>query len=97
MRPIVKDLQTISYGMPGIMAPQTQWGAMTRNTVMLPASQSMRLDAPFAWVGNYFASGFGGDKYKIPEHEGAICDGRRLLVDKRARGQAQDDLAGCCH
>ncbi|MCJ1296678.1 hypothetical protein MMC34_008244 [Xylographa carneopallida] len=73
MRPIVADMQKIPPGVPAIMAPQTEWGLWARNTFLWGASVvarvGSRVGAQFAWLGGYWASSFGGDKYNLPEYD----------------------------
>ena len=72
MRPIVSDMQKIPPGVPGIMAPQTEWGLAVRNGLLRAGSAVMGWGVSeyvSGWVGRLFASSFGGDKYGLPEYE----------------------------
>lgn len=75
MRPIIRDMQKVPPGVPGVMAPQTQWGLQLRNYVLLVVSTLMAAKDTFpwlgklvGWMGGLFASSFGKDKYGIPDY-----------------------------
>jgi len=69
MRPIINDLQKISSGVPGLLAPQTAWGLRLRNILFTLIAWSMAFGRIFAWAGKFFASSFGSDKYGLPDYE----------------------------
>ena len=69
MAPIVRDMQKIPPGVPGVMAPQTWWGHAVRNTVFWGVSWAMRLGQYLPRMGGLWASSFGADKYGLPQYE----------------------------
>lgn len=72
MRPIVRDLQKVPPGLPGMLSPQTAWGIWLRNFLFRVVVVVMAFKGIFAWVGKgfaFFASAFGEDKYGIPNYE----------------------------
>ena len=69
MKPIIKDLQKIPPGLPGLLAPQTAWGIRLRNMLFAFVCWIMTFGRLFAWAGPLFASAFGPDKYGIPDYE----------------------------
>lgn len=69
MRPIIADMQVIPPGVPGIFAPQTAWGIYFRNWLFTLVAGGMSLGKYFSWVGGLFASGFGKDKYGLPDYD----------------------------
>ena len=73
MRPIINDLQKLSPGVPGMLAPQTAGGIQQRNiTLAFMAwcmSWSVGLSRVFAWTGKLFGSSMVRDKYGIPDYE----------------------------
>lgn len=69
MKPIIKDMQKIPPGFPGVMAPQTAWGIWVRNMVFVLIVWSMKLKPLFAWLSSSFASSLGGDKYNLPDYK----------------------------
>lgn len=72
MRPIIKDLQKVPPGLPGLLAPQTAWGVYLRNLVFRAVAALMAFKGIFAWAGKglaFFASAFGDDKFGIPDYE----------------------------
>lgn len=75
MRPIIRDMQRIPPGVPGLMAPQTQWGLQLRNYILMLVSALMAakdslpwLSKLLGWIGGLFASSFGKDKYNLPDY-----------------------------
>ena len=72
MRPIVRDLQKVPPGVPGVMAPQTAWGIWLRNLLFRVLVGLMAFKDIFAWASKGFtllANVFGEDKYGIPDYE----------------------------
>ena len=69
MEPIIADLQKIPGGIPGIMAPQTWWGLMARNTVYALVSWALQFGKFFTWIPSLFTPSMGGDKYNLPDYE----------------------------
>jgi hypothetical protein len=69
MAPIIKDMQAIPPGVPGVMAPQTVWGIWLRNLVFRFICFVMQFRGLFSWFGGFWASSFGKDKYDIPHYE----------------------------
>ncbi|SMQ51490.1 unnamed protein product [Zymoseptoria tritici ST99CH_3D7] len=69
MKPIIKDMQTIPPGVLTMMAPQTARGIWLRNLFLRFVSWGVKFSGLFAWLGGFWASAFGGDKYGIPEYE----------------------------
>jgi 2-polyprenyl-6-methoxyphenol hydroxylase-like FAD-dependent oxidoreductase len=68
MQPIIKDLQKIPPGLTTLMAPQTDWGIWWRNLMLKIVGWAKGFSGVFAWLGSFWASSFGGDKYCIPEY-----------------------------
>ncbi|PVI04214.1 FAD/NAD(P)-binding domain-containing protein [Periconia macrospinosa] len=66
MKPIIADLQKIPPGVPGILAPQTQWGIWLRNAILIIVTWS---SGAFGWVSKLFASSFGKNKYGLPDYK----------------------------
>ncbi|TAQ88231.1 hypothetical protein B7494_g3464 [Chlorociboria aeruginascens] len=69
MRPIIKDMQKIPPGIPGLLAPQTAWGIWLRNMLFSFVAWGMTYSRLWAWAGKLFASSFGTDKYGLPDYE----------------------------
>lgn len=79
MLPIIKDMQQVPPGVPGAMAPQTQWGLQLRNYILILVSTLMAAKERMPWVGKalgwaggLFASSFGKDKYGLPEYQWSL-------------------------
>ncbi|KAF2726194.1 FAD/NAD(P)-binding domain-containing protein [Polychaeton citri CBS 116435] len=68
MRPILKDMQKIPPGIPGLFAPQTAWGIWLRNLLFSFVAWSMKFKSTFAWLGSLFSSSFGSDKFELPDY-----------------------------
>lgn len=69
MKPIIKDMQKIPPGLPGLMAPQTVWRIRLRNVLFRVVFWAMGFSKYFSWIGSSFASSFGKDKYNLPDYE----------------------------
>lgn len=69
MKPIIEDMQQIPPGIPGLLAPQTAWGVWLRNTVVTFVCWASVLSPFFSWIGGFWASSFGRDKYGLPDYE----------------------------
>lgn len=68
MKPLIEDFQKIPMGVPAVMAPQTAWGIWLRNVGFLFVCWIMKFGSLFAWLGGFWASSFGGDKYALPDY-----------------------------
>ncbi len=64
MGPIVKEMQAIPPGFPGIMAPQTWLGLKIRNAAFTVGSKAVNLLSPL--LGGAFSS---SEKYDMPEYD----------------------------
>lgn len=74
MTSIIKDLSVIPPGVPGFMAPQTEWGTYVRNTMLQVVAFGSRYAKYFYWVNGIFGNAFGDkDKYDIPDYEWPIA------------------------
>lgn len=75
IRPIVRDMQQVPPGFPGIMTPQAPWALSLRNTViqviaaLMTASEFVPIAKLFSWMGALFSSSFGTDTYSVPEYD----------------------------
>ncbi len=75
MRPIIRDMQQIPPGFPGIMTPQAPWALSLRNTLiqviaaLITVSEFVPIAKLFSLVAATFSSSFGTDKYNIPEYD----------------------------
>lgn len=73
MKPMMKDMQVIPPGVPGIMAPQTRWGMQVRNVLLILVTWAMAFggifSGVFSWAAGLWASSFGTDKYGLPNYE----------------------------
>lgn len=70
MEPIIKDMQKMPPGLPGFMAPQTEWGLMVRNVVLRIVCFGMaRFGGLFSWVNGLYAPALAKDKYNLPDYE----------------------------
>ncbi|CAG9984368.1 unnamed protein product [Clonostachys byssicola] len=66
MRPIIDDLQKIPPLIPGVLAPQTEWGIWLRNQIFAFISWSRMMEI----VPRFFISSFNsGDKYALRDYE----------------------------
>lgn len=66
MRPLIKDMQQIPPGVPGVMAPQTAWGIWLRNHIFAFITWTKLLEV----LQKYFSSAFAStDKYGLPDYE----------------------------
>lgn len=68
MAPILKDMQKIPPGVPGIMAPQTAWGIWLRNLVFRILCWSIDTGNRLSWLTSSFSRAFASDEYKLPEY-----------------------------
>jgi len=69
MNPIIKDMQVIPPFVPGVMAPQTEWGIWIRNWMFTFVAFGMQFGKYFNWTTALWATSFAGDKYGLPDYE----------------------------
>lgn len=66
MRPFIREMQNIPAFIPGILAPQTDWGLWLRNTIFAFICWSR---IPVLFQKFFGASSAHSDDYKVPEYE----------------------------
>jgi 2-polyprenyl-6-methoxyphenol hydroxylase-like FAD-dependent oxidoreductase len=75
LQPIIRDLQRIPPGFPGVMTPQSAWALEVRNgvlrffAVLMLVSEFGPVAALLSWIAGLFSSSFGKDKYGIMDYE----------------------------
>ena len=70
MKPIIAEMQAIPPGIPGIMAPQTEWGVWLRNLIFGLVCAALKLGPYFNWVQGLWSSAFrSSDEFGLPEYE----------------------------